>query len=59
MTSALTVAASLPAMVQVAREPGRLKMALFVVSLSFFFFSYHVHEKTIMFPLAVMAINIK
>jgi hypothetical protein len=34
-------------------------MAMFVVSLNFFFFSYHVHEKTIMFPLAVMVLSIK
>ena len=59
LTTILTLTTSIPALVQLLRQPKNFKIALFLVSLNFFFFSYHVHEKTIMFPLAIMAINIK
>ena len=33
-------------------------LSLFNISLAFFFFSYHVHEKTILVPLLPMMLNI-
>ena len=35
------------------------KLALFNISMSFFFFSYHVHEKTILIPLGVLILSIR
>lgn len=36
-----------------------LKLALFNVAMSFFFFSYHVHEKTILIPMSIMILCIR
>ena len=33
-------------------KPKYAKFAIFNIAMSFFFFSYHVHEKTIILPLA-------
>jgi len=61
MTIVLTLIASLPAVFCLIKKPenDKFKLSLFVISMSFFFFSYHVHEKTILFPLAMLCINMK
>ena len=33
-------------------------LSLFNISLAFYFFSYHVHEKTILIPLLAIILNI-
>lgn len=60
-STGLTLAAALPSAVTLLRLP-RAKyflVALFNVSLAFFFFSYHVHEKTILIPLLPLILNIR
>jgi len=57
----LTLLASLPSITTLIRLP-RAKyflVALFNVSMAFFFFSYHVHEKTILIPLLPFILNIR
>jgi len=58
---ALTIASSLPSCVVGILNPKLkyFKLALFNISMSFFFFSYHVHEKTILIPLGVLILSIR
>jgi alpha-1,3-glucosyltransferase len=47
-----TLAASLPSCVHLLSKPTfrNFKLSLFIVSLAFFLFSFHVHEKSILLP---------
>lgn len=49
----LTLLASTPSCLALLKKPSRkiFLLALFNVSMAFFFFSFHVHEKTILVPL--------
>ena len=55
----LTLLSSMPSGVILAKHPTikYFKIALFNISMAFFFFSYHVHEKTILVPLLPLLIN--
>jgi alpha-1,3-glucosyltransferase len=57
----LTLMFSLPSLIVIYFNPRNsyFVKGLFNVSLAFFFFSYHVHEKTILLPLAMLVLNAK
>jgi alpha-1,3-glucosyltransferase len=57
----LTLGSSIVALVPLFMNPTKsvFKLSLFTVSLAFYFFAFHVHEKTIIFPLAMCVLNIK
>ncbi|KAL4474340.1 hypothetical protein ABPG73_015966 [Tetrahymena malaccensis] len=61
MSIAFTLIACLPSIYVVFLRPKYkyLKLALFNISMSFFFFSYHVHEKTILIPLVLYVLCIR
>lgn len=56
ITLVLSLAFSLPSSIIVALKPTfkYFKLSLFNVSLAFFFFSYHVHEKSILYPMVIL-----
>eukprot|EP00828_Plagiopyla_frontata_P043608 TRINITY_DN6866_c0_g1_i3.p1 TRINITY_DN6866_c0_g1~~TRINITY_DN6866_c0_g1_i3.p1 ORF type:complete len:352 (-),score=20.89 TRINITY_DN6866_c0_g1_i3:14-1069(-) len=55
-----TLISCLPSMILTILKPKKwvFTLSLFNISLAFFFFSYHVHEKTILVPLLPMMLNI-
>lgn len=61
ISGALTLLFSIPSAVILIFRPTLkyLKLAMFNVSMTFFFFSYHVHEKTILMPLAMIILCTK
>lgn len=61
MAIVLTLGFSLPSLIITFIRPKMkyFKLAIFNVALAFFFFSYHVHEKTILLPLAGLILNIR
>jgi alpha-1,3-glucosyltransferase len=60
MATALTLLGCLPSLFYLYRSPTHRNflMALFNVSLSFFVFSFHVHEKQIILPLLFFSISV-
>ena len=61
LTLIVTLGFSIPSAVALAKNPTIkfFKIVLFNIAMSFFFFSYHVHEKTILIPLLPLLINIR
>jgi len=61
LSALFTLGASIPSAYMCGRFPKAkmFKIALFNVSMAFFFFSYHVHEKTILVPLLPFAVCIR
>ena len=59
LSTGLTLAFSLPSALVLFMQPSRknFKTCLFLVSMTFFFYSFHVHEKTILLPLMPLLIN--
>jgi len=59
LSMGFTLAASLPSAILLFKMPKLkyFKVALFNISMAFFFFSYHVHEKTILLPLMMFILN--
>ena len=57
----LTLATSVPSLIMTVILPSKkmFKFCLFNISMSFFFFSYHVHEKTILLPLLFLILNLE
>jgi alpha-1,3-glucosyltransferase len=57
----LTLIFSLPSIFVILNRPKYkyMKLCMFNISMSFFFFSYHVHEKTILIPLVPLLLCIK
>jgi alpha-1,3-glucosyltransferase len=57
----LTLLFSLPSTISLILNPKKstFLLALFNVSMAFYFFSFHVHEKTILFPMAMCLLNIR
>ncbi len=57
----LTLCSSLPAFIKYLYLPTNknFKLTQFIISMSFFLFSYHVHEKSILFPFAYLTLNFK
>ena len=59
MSSLITLGFSLPSAYVVFKQPTQknFKTALYTISMTFMFFSFHVHEKTILLPLMPVLIN--
>ena len=57
----LTLIFSIPSIIILLNKPKYkyMKLALFNISMSFFFFSYHVHEKTILIPMIPLLLCIR
>lgn len=57
----MTIAFSVPAGVIIFKQPKKrnFRLGLVILSLGFLFFSYHVHEKTILLPLLPLLVNYK
>lgn len=57
----LTLATSFPSLLMTIILPSKkmFKFCLFNISMSFFFFSYQVHEKTILLPLLFVILNLE
>lgn len=61
MTSVACIMFSMPSVVATIIRPNlkTFKLCLFNVSMAFFFFSFHVHEKTILIPLLGLGLSIR
>lgn len=61
MTSVLCIVFSLPSVIATIMLANQktFKLCLFNVSMCFFFFSFHVHEKTILIPLLALGLSIR
>jgi alpha-1,3-glucosyltransferase len=59
LATLLTLVASLPSNIILARNPSakNFLLSLFLTSMSFFLYSFHVHEKQMLLPLLIFGLQ--
>ncbi|CAD8180060.1 unnamed protein product [Paramecium octaurelia] len=59
LAAILTLLFSIPSLIRLFKQPNLFRHTLFIVSQTFFLFSFHVHEKTILLPIILLLISQK